>query len=94
MGLSSLVQISSIGCACSACSACTRLLWVNDFSLDNIELATLVVHAQSAAMLPMVLVLLIASVKPEITRQVQGLNAHYLISALSLAYVSINSLQL
>ncbi|BCK05188.1 hypothetical protein CGT94_17980 [Vibrio metoecus] len=91
MGLSSLVQISSIGCACSAC---TRLLWVNDFSLDNIELATLVVHAQSAAMLPMVLVLLIASVKPEITRQVQGLNAHYLISALSLAYVSINSLQL
>lgn len=91
MELSRLVQISSIGCACCAC---TRLLWLNDFSLDNIELATLLVHAQSAAMLPISLVLLVASVKPEITKQIQGLNAHYLISALSLAYVSINSLQL
>jgi hypothetical protein len=91
MGLSSIVHISSIGCACMAC---TRLIWVNDLSLKNIELETLIIHAQSAAMLPMALVLLIASVKPEITQAIKGLNAHYLIASISLTYVSISSLQL
>ncbi|GAJ74233.1 hypothetical protein JCM18904_5213 [Vibrio sp. JCM 18904] len=55
---------------------------------------TLIIHAQSAAMLPMAAVLLIASVKPEITQTIHGLNAHYLISSISLTYVSISSLQL
>jgi hypothetical protein len=90
MGLSSIVHISSIGCACSACA---RLIWINELSLNGIELETLIVHAQSAAMLPMAVVLLIASVKPEITQTIQGLNAHYLISSISLTYVSISSLQ-
>ncbi|OEF94480.1 hypothetical protein A142_17230 [Vibrio splendidus 12E03] len=91
MELSSVVHISSISCACTAC---TRLLWLNDFSFKGLELDTLIVHAQSAAMLPMALVLLVASVKPQITQEIQGLNAHYLISAISLTYVSISSLQL
>ena len=91
MGLSSIVHISSIGCACTACA---RLLWFNELSLKGIELETLIIHAQSAAMLPMAAVLLIASVKPEITQTIHGLNAHYLISSISLTYVSISSLQL
>ncbi|HHF2997980.1 TPA: hypothetical protein ACPJ01_004493 [Vibrio diabolicus] len=91
MGISSIVHISSIGCACSACA---RLVWVNELSLNGLELETLIIHAQSAAMLPMAVVLLLASVKPEITQTIHGLNAHYLISAISLAYVSISSLQL
>ncbi|AVH25872.1 hypothetical protein AL468_00915 [Vibrio diabolicus] len=87
MGLSSIVHISSIGCACTACA---RLLWFNELSLKGIELETLIIHAQSAAMLPMAAVLLM----PEITQTIHGLNAHYLISSISLTYVSISSLQL
>ena len=91
MGLSSTVHISSISCACIAC---IRLLWVKEFIFKEVNLELLIIHAQSAAMLPMAIILLIASVNPEITRKVQGLNAHYLIAAISVTYVSFSSLQL
>ena len=90
MELSSLINLASIGCACTGC---TKLLWINNFSLKDIELATLVIHAQSAAMLPIAVVLLLASVKPGITEQIHGMNTYYLISSISLGYVSIISLQ-
>ncbi len=91
MILSKIVHFSSVSCAAVAC---TRLLWLNNFSLERVQLVTLVIHAQSAAMLPMALILLIASIKPEITKNIEGLNAHYLVAAISLAYISVDSLQL
>ncbi|MBP2699972.1 hypothetical protein [Photobacterium lucens] len=91
MILSKIVHFSSVSCATFAC---TRLLWLNNFSLERVQLDTLVIHAQSAAMLPMALILLIASIKPEITKNIEGLNAHYLVAAISLAYISVDSLQL
>ncbi len=50
MILSKIVHFSSVSCAAVAC---TRLLWLNNFSLERVQLDTLVIHAQSAAMLPM-----------------------------------------
>ncbi len=91
MGLSNIVHISSISCACFAC---IRLVWLKEFIFKDVGLELLIIHAQSAAMLPMAIILLIASVKPGITIEIQGLNAHYLIASISLAYVSLSSLQL
>ncbi|WP_318520714.1 hypothetical protein [Photobacterium leiognathi] len=55
MILSKIVHFSSVSCAAVAC---TRLLWLNNFSLERVQYDTLVIHAQSAAMLPMALILL------------------------------------
>ncbi|MGF1903465.1 hypothetical protein ACU5DF_02025 [Aliivibrio wodanis] len=91
MTLSNIVHFSSIVCVGIAC---TRLLWLKDFSLKAVPLDLLIIHAQSAAILPMIFILAVASIKPDITSKINGLNAHYLIAAISLAYVSIKSLTL
>lgn len=89
MSLSKFVHFCSIICACLATA---RLLAIHNFNIHLVPLDKVINHAQAGLTLPLILVLLWASFDPSVINKISGLNLHFLIAAITLAYVSASSL--